>query len=174
MRFSQLPVPARAYVLSVYAVAATRVAAQRCVADAWFGRGGDAVLIGPVAQDPWLFPLLIAAATVAHSFPVSAPGSRVYHVSLPFFVVAVIVLPPEQVSALVIAVHVGEWLWMRRRRSWFAQVFNGSSLIIATAASQAVYHQLWSSRADAAIDMHNPLSIGASLAALPGSSAASA
>jgi diguanylate cyclase (GGDEF)-like protein len=166
VRFGQLPAPARAYVLSVYALAATVVAAQCWLAQTWFGQGGAAALADPPSDGLWLFVMLVLAATVAHSFPVSVPGSQVYHVSRPFFVMAMILLSPLQVAVLLVVVHLGEWVWMRRRRSWFAQVFNAAALILATAASQAVYRWLWTGQGEAAITVREPLSILAALVAI--------
>src|SRR5690242_8307934 len=57
-----------------------------------------------------LFGLLVLAATLAHSFPVSTPGKQSYHVSLPFFVAAIILLSPLQLIAVVGVVHLAESL----------------------------------------------------------------
>src|SRR5947207_1472967 len=125
MRFRDLPVLARAYVVLVCA--------------------SSLVLIGlsipsAAAAPLELAALLTAAAILAHSFPVSTPGKQAYHVSLPFFVAAIVLLGPLQLAACIAAVHIAEH-W-RRRRSGFAQIFNAAAYTVAALAAQAVFRSL--------------------------------
>src|SRR5207245_1162867 len=75
MRFSDLPRSSQLYVASTCGLALIQAAIA-----AWQP--------APAASLE-LFTLLVVAATVAHSFPVSTPGNQAYHVSLPFFVAAI-------------------------------------------------------------------------------------
>src|ERR671914_545269 len=108
MRLADLSPTARTYVLAVCALAVLSASI------AWTR--------GDLVQDWGLFLLLTAVAALAHSFPVSAPGKQAYHVSLPFFACALVLLTPPQVVAALVAVHLAEWA--RRRRSPVAQAFN--------------------------------------------------
>src|SRR5919204_62572 len=127
MRFSDLPRSSQLYVASVCGLALIQAAIA-----AW----------QPVpAASLELFSLLVVAATIAHSFPVSTPGKQAYHVSLPFFVTAIILLAPLQLVGLIGVVHVAEWL--RRRRSPVVQVFNAAAYALTGLVAQAVYRALW-------------------------------
>src|ERR1700716_555431 len=135
MRFGDLPRAARLYVASICGLAIVQAALA-----AW----------QPSAQAPFeRFALLVLATAVAHSFPVSTPGKQAYHVSLPFFVAAMVMLSPLQFVVLVSLVHLAEWL--RRPRSRFAQTFNASVFVIAGLAGQAAFNVL--SPADLSIDL---------------------
>src|SRR5690242_9940682 len=114
MRFRDLPLAARAYVVAV------------CAASLLLG--GLALVSGRAEAPLELAALIAVAAIVAHSFPVSTPGKQAYHVSLPFFVAAIVLLGPLQVVACIAAVHVAEH-W-RRRRSGFAQIFNAAAYTV--------------------------------------------
>src|SRR5579864_6881749 len=140
MRFSDRPRSAQIYVLGVCAVALalTAFAAWQAAAEA-------------PAQ---LFALLIAAATIAHSFPVSTPAKQSYYVSLPFFVAAFIVLSPLQFVALIGVVHVAESL--RIRRSSVVQVFNAATYALTGLTAQAVYRALWHSPGNLTADLSQP------------------
>src|SRR3982751_3987650 len=100
MRFRDLPLACRVYVAAVCAVAV--------LGSAW------AIAVVPTIGDVELAALITLAAIVAHSFPVSTPGRQAYHVSLPFFVAAVVLLPPAYVLLAIAAVHITEYF--RRRR----------------------------------------------------------
>src|ERR1700716_740815 len=111
MRFGDLPRAARLYVASICGLAIVQAALA-----AW----------QPSAQAPFeRFALLVLATAVAHSFPVTTPGKQAYHVSLPFFIAALVLLAPLQFVALVVLVHIAEQV--RKRRSAFAQVFNAAA-----------------------------------------------
>ncbi|MBI4492094.1 MAG: diguanylate cyclase [Chloroflexi bacterium] len=157
MRFSQLSTTAQAYILGVYVLGLAVVAGE------WWLIGSSEA---PTAASwPWgLFVLLTLAATVAHSFPVSTPGRQAYHVSLPFFVAAIILLPPLQVAALLAIVHLAEWL--RRRRSWFAQVFNLATYVLTATAAQAIYRLLSAGLPDSPMLLDQPYPLLGGLAAI--------
>ena len=126
MRFGDLPRVARLYVASICGLALALAALA-----AW----------QPAAQAPFeRFALLVLAAAVAHSFPVSTPGKQAYHVSLPFFVAAIILLSPIQFVALVGLVHIAEQA--RKRRSAFAQLFNAAAYTLTGLVAQAAYRAL--------------------------------
>jgi diguanylate cyclase (GGDEF)-like protein len=149
MRFSELPRSSQLYVASICGLALVQAAL--------------AVWQPAAAASPELFALLVLAATIAHSFPVSTPGKQAYHVSLPFFVAAIILLAPLQLMALVGVVHVAEWL--RRRRSPVVQVFNAAAYALTGLAAQAIYRILWPEQADLIADLSQPACLLAGLAA---------
>ncbi|HEV8637062.1 MAG TPA: diguanylate cyclase [Chloroflexota bacterium] len=129
MGFAKLSRPARAYILAVYGLAAAAVAQQ-----------GLAVWSAPGSW-PWeTFAVLTLAAMLAHSFPVSTPAKQAFHVSLPFFIAAIVLLHPLQLTGLMVAVNVAEWL--RRRRTWYGQLFNISTYVLVGVAAQGVYDLL--------------------------------
>src|SRR6266568_2325125 len=131
MRFADLTRPAQVYIAAICGLAFAQA-----VLAAW----------QPWANAPLeLFALLMLSATVAHSFPVSTPGKQAYHVSLPFFVAAIILLAPLQLIALVGVVHVAESF--RRRRSLVVQVFNTAAYVLTGLVAQAIYRALWSGQA---------------------------
>jgi diguanylate cyclase (GGDEF)-like protein len=155
MRFGQLSLAARAYVLGVCALAGAALLQQ------W-----HPLVEAAAARQAWawaVFPLLTAAAAAAHMFPVSTPGRQAFHVSLPFFVVAVAVLPPPLVVALVVAVHAAEWWWLRARRTPFVQLFNTSVYLLTATAAQAAL--AWAS-GGARFDLRDPGQLVAGLAAV--------
>lgn len=127
MRFSDLPRSSQLYVASICCVAVAQAALA-----AW--QPGSAASLE-------LFALLIVAATVAHSFPVSTAGKQAYHVSLPFFVAAIILLAPLQLISLIGIVHVAESL--RRRRSPVVQIFNAAAYMVTGLVAQSIYRALW-------------------------------
>src|SRR5438128_2350775 len=149
MRFSDLPRSSQLYVASICCVALAQAALA-----AW--QPGSAASLE-------LFALLVVAATVAHSFPVSTPGKQAYHVSLPFFVAAIILLSPLQLIGLIAVVHVAEWL--RRRRSPVVQVFNAAAYALTGLAAQAIYRTLWPGQGDLTADLGQPACLLAGLAA---------
>src|SRR6266508_2362324 len=109
MRFTSLPRAARAYILGVVGLAAGLVVASGI----WSGLGQGAVpaLAAPLVGDWWTFATLVLAAGVAHVFPVSSVEHRqAYHVSLPFFIAAAILLPPLAFVSLMVVVHLAEWV----------------------------------------------------------------
>src|SRR5437764_14306009 len=127
MRLGDLPRAARLYVASICGLALVQAALA-----VW----------QPSTQAPFeRFALLVLATAVAHSFPVSTPGKQAYHVSLPFFVAAIILLAPLQLVGLVAIVHVAESF--RRRRSTVVQVFNAAAYTLTGLIAQAIYRALW-------------------------------
>jgi diguanylate cyclase (GGDEF)-like protein len=144
MRFRDLPRAAQAYVSAVGALAAAIT-----------------LLALHVQQHAALelAALITIAAVVAHSFPVSTPGKHAYHVSLPFFVAAIVLLSPAQALLCIVAVHLAE-LW-RRRTSISAQLFNVTSYALASLGAQAAYHALW----QGPLDLAQPLCLVAGVAA---------
>ena len=149
MRLRDFGLSAQVYIVSVCCLAAFISAVA-----AW----------QPATPASWqLFGLLLVAATIAHSFPVSTPGKLAYHVSLPFLVTGMILLAPLQVVALVVAVHIGEVL--RRRRSTTAQVFNTAAYTVSALIAQATYRALWPAQPDIAVDLGQPTCLAAGVAA---------
>lgn len=142
----QVASSARTYIVGVYLVAVFVVMV------AWLQSIGSAVT--PT------FVVLTLAATVVHCFPVAIPGRQAHDLSLPFIVVAVLLLSPLQVVVLLVAVHAVEWL--SRRRSWFAQLFNLSAYLIAASAAQTIYFAIWPNRLSP-IDLGQPRSLAGGL-----------
>ncbi|HEV8634421.1 MAG TPA: GGDEF domain-containing protein, partial [Chloroflexota bacterium] len=155
MRFGQLSLAARAYVLGVCALAGAVL---------FFQWRPVAAAAAPTAW-PWaLFLPLTAAAAAAHMFPVSTPGRQAFHVSLPFFVVAIAVLPPPLVAALVVAVHAAEWWWLRARRTPFVQLFNAAVYVLTAAVAQTAF--AWAASDGTGADFGEPRRLAAGLAAV--------
>ncbi|HEX8968260.1 MAG TPA: GGDEF domain-containing protein, partial [Chloroflexota bacterium] len=150
MRFSDLARPARVYVVSIVGLALLTAELTT-----WQGT--------PMASVE-LFSLLVLAATVAHSFPVSLPGKQAYHVSLPFFVAAVLLLAPLQLVALVATVHLVDWF--KHRRSPVIQVFNTATFLLSGLLAQAMYRALWSGPDTPAVDLKQSACLVAGLAAV--------
>src|SRR6266852_5441064 len=149
MRFGDLPRAARLYVASICGLALVQAALA-----AW----------QPSAQAPFeRFTLLVLATAVAHSFPVSTPGKQAYHVSLPFYVAAVVLLSPLQFATLVVLVHVAEQL--RKRRSAFAQVFNAAAYTVTGIVAQAAYRAVWPAQGELTADLAQPACLAAGLLA---------
>jgi diguanylate cyclase (GGDEF)-like protein len=136
MRFRDLSPAARLYVLAVYASAALLIEAQAHYSDE------DSLLnsAGVETASLWIVGLLTCGAALAHSFPVSSPDRQSYHVSPPLFLAGVILLEPLQLSVLMVVANVAERF--RRRRSWFAQVFNVAAFVLTAAAAQNVFRVL--------------------------------
>src|SRR5438105_3718655 len=150
MRFLDRPRSAQVYVASICALALVQTALA-----AWQA--------APNAAPTGLFLLLALAATVAHSFPVSTPGKQSYHVSLPFFIAAIILLSPLQFIALIAIVDLVEGL--RVRRSTAVQVFNGAAFALTGSVAQGVYHAIWPIQSDVPVDLSQPACLAAGLAA---------
>jgi diguanylate cyclase (GGDEF)-like protein len=149
MRFRELTRSAQLYIASICCLALVQAALA-----------SSQTTTGAPLQ---LFTLLVLAATIAHSFPVSTPGKQAYHVSLPFFVAAIILLSPLQLIGLVVVVHLGETV--RRRRSTVAQIFNAAAYACTGLAAQAAYRALWPGQAEVAVDLSQPTCLAAGLAA---------
>lgn len=152
MRFLDRPRSAQIYVASIcaLALAATALAASHAYDEA------------SAAPTP-LLALLVVAATLAHTFPVSTPDKQPYRVALPFFSAAAILLSPLQFIGLIAIVHLVEGL--RVRRSISVQVFNGAALALTGLAAQGAYHALWSTPGNAPPDLSQPASLVAGLVA---------
>src|SRR4030088_2005159 len=137
MRFGDLPRVARLYVASICGLAL----AQAVLA------ASQPATLAPFER----FALLVLAAAIAHSFPVNTPGKQSYHVSLPFFVAAIILLAPIQFVVLVVLVHIAEQA--RKRRSAFAQVFNAAAYIVTGLVAQVAYRALWPAQGELTADL---------------------
>jgi diguanylate cyclase (GGDEF)-like protein len=145
MRFGSLPRLARAYILSVCALAlgfgVGLVGAQP--PSAVDGLGGLAARATGIS-DWWLFATLVCLAGLAHIFPVSSVEHRqAYHVSLPFFIAATVLLAPLPLFVLIVVVHLAEWV-RRPQRSWFAQAFNLAVYVLSAGSAHAIYVSIWS------------------------------
>jgi diguanylate cyclase (GGDEF)-like protein len=150
MRFIDRPLPAQLYVLSICALALAASALS------------DWKPTAPAAPSQ-LFLLLVVAAALAHSFPVSKPGKPSYHVSLPFFVAAIVLLSPSQFIGLTAAVHVAESF--RIRRSTAVRIFNAAAFALSGLVAQSAYHALWPVQADLPADLSQPACLFAGFAA---------
>src|SRR5579859_7671814 len=149
MRFSDFPRAAQVYVASICGLA--------------LGLTALAVWNAAAGASLELFALLVLAATIAHSFPVSTPGKQAYHVSLPFFVTAIILLSPVQLFGLIGIVHMAESF--RKRRSTTVQAFNIAAYLVTGLIAQAMYRALWQGQGDAIADLSQPACLAAGLAA---------
>ena len=127
MRFTDLRRAAQLYVGGMCVLALLQVAVA-----AWW-----ATPRAPVE----LMVLLLLAATVAHCFPITAPGMRTFYVSLAFFMTGVLVLSPLEFATLIVLVHLADWI--RARRSRFAHGFGAAALILAGFAARTTFLFLW-------------------------------
>jgi len=150
MRFVDRPRPAQIYLASICALAL-----QQAALAAWQPT--------PNPAPTGLFLLLAFAAAVAHSFPVSTPGKQPYHVSLPFFIAAIILLSPLQFIALIAIVEIVEGL--RVQRSTAVHVFNGAVFVLGGLVAQGVFLGLWTAQPNAPVDLTQPACLAAGLAA---------
>ncbi len=133
MGFRELPLSARRYILTVYGLT---VAAVGLAFAASFSRLTEhGLALGQPAERVWAFAALLVAAAVAHSFPVSAPGRQAFHVSLPFFLAAALLLEPLQLAVVLVVANGAEWV--RRQWSWFAHLFNIASYVLSGVVAQA-------------------------------------
>ncbi len=160
MAFGQLPALARTYVLAVYAAAAGIAGLELLGA----GTGGGRSASTGSADALWLFTLVLLAASLAHSFPVSVAGRQAFHVSLPFFVVGIVLLSPVELTVLLATVNAVEWI--QRRMSWFAHVFNIAAFVLAGALAQGVYTLVSQSATNGTIDLSQPGRVLAGLTAI--------
>jgi diguanylate cyclase (GGDEF)-like protein len=148
MRFVDRPRPAQLYVVSICGLALADIALAACQPTA-------------SAAPTQLFLLLVVASAVAHAFPVSSPGSHAYHVSLPFFIAAIILLSPLQFIGLVAVVHIAEGF--RVRRPTAVHIFNGAALALTGLVAQGVYNAMWPAQADVPVDLSQPACLLAAL-----------
>src|ERR1700716_428400 len=79
-------------------------------------------------------PLLAAAATVAHTFPVKSPRNAMYHTSVVFLVAAALLLPPELIVLIPLVQTVPEWL--KERTPWPIQGFNICNYTLSALAAR--------------------------------------
>src|ERR1051325_1994696 len=109
MRFADLPRLARTYILGMAGLAIWLLLVR---SELWStGRLSD-VSAAQLALTPDLliFAALALPATAAHAFPVGSLEKRQsYHVSLPFFVAAIVLLPAWQLAVVMLVVHAAEW-----------------------------------------------------------------
>jgi diguanylate cyclase (GGDEF)-like protein len=80
----------------------------------------------------WVF---LAAAALAHAFPVIAPRHQAYHATQAFLMASVLLLSWPAVALIVLAIHAVEWL--RRRRPWFIQLYNLAVSLLSMGAGMA-------------------------------------
>jgi diguanylate cyclase (GGDEF)-like protein len=154
VRFRTLSLAAQLYIAGVW------VAAALVVGLLWFTN-----LEAGLGSFRWeTFAVLTVAGGVAHSFPVATPGKQAYHVSLPFFIAAAFLLDPLQLAALMVVVNVAEWL--RRKRSWFAQVFNICAHVLTALATQAVALQIAGTTPESTASLARPAVLIATAAAI--------
>ena len=147
MPFSSLSWRARAYLFAVYLFAASALGVDWLLSTS--GKAG-AFHLWPW----WRFVMLVVAASIAHSFPVSTPDRQAFHVSPPFFIAAIVLMPPLQVAALVVVVHIAEQI--RRQRTWYGQLFNACQYLIAATTAQVTYQMLWARQAHELINLGDP------------------
>ena len=119
-----LSVPARLYLLIVYAVTF----------------GAYALAAGetpPIDHADWrLAALLAVGAAVAQLFVVVTPRNQSYHTAPVLVVAAAILLPPPLLALVVVVQHIPEWL--KERYPWYIQTFNIANYgLCALAAWQA-------------------------------------
>ena len=97
---------------------------------------------------PWLtFGLLTILASLAQLFVVEDPTLHVAYAATPIFVfAAILLLPPWQLSALIIIYPTIEFAYERLRHghrlpNWYIQPFNIASEVIAATAAWLIFHQ---------------------------------
>ena len=86
------------------------------------------------------FFILGSCAAIARLFVVRTPADQAYHTDIVFLIPAALILPPELIVLVAIAMMIPEWLKMRYR--WYLQTFNILDYLLATMAAWAVGREL--------------------------------
>jgi diguanylate cyclase (GGDEF)-like protein/putative nucleotidyltransferase with HDIG domain len=104
------------------------------VGAATLAAAGKFYLRVPDVHHGWLtFVVLVAAASIAHTFPVKSPRNQMYHTSVVFLVAAALLLPPELLVLIPLVQTVPEWL--KERTPWPIQGFNISNYTLDSLAA---------------------------------------
>jgi len=82
------------------------------------------------------FAALALCAGVAHMFPVRSPRNMMYHTSTIFVIGAALLLPPDLVILIPVAISIPEWL--KERYPWPIQLFNLSNYTLNALSAWAV------------------------------------
>src|SRR5204862_6537924 len=84
------------------------------------------------------FAILVVIAATAQLFVVRTPRNQSYHTTIVFLIPAAMLLPPELVALMGIAMHIPEWL--KSRSAWYIQIFNICNWTLSMLAAYAAFH----------------------------------
>ncbi|HSS81048.1 MAG TPA: diguanylate cyclase [Gaiellaceae bacterium] len=84
------------------------------------------------------FIILGTIAAVAQLFVVRTPRNQSYHTTIVFLIPAAMLLPPELVVLIGVAMHIPEWL--KSRSAWYIQIFNICNWTLSMLAAYAAFH----------------------------------
>src|SRR4029078_177120 len=84
------------------------------------------------------FVILGTIAAVAQLFVVRTPRTQSYHTTIVFLIPAAMLLPPELVVLIGVAMHIPEWL--KSRSAWYIQIFNICNWTLSMLAAYAAFH----------------------------------
>jgi diguanylate cyclase (GGDEF)-like protein/putative nucleotidyltransferase with HDIG domain len=84
------------------------------------------------------FLILGTIAAVAQLFVVRTPRNQSYHTTIVFLIPAAMLLPPELVVLIGVAMHIPEWL--KSRSAWYIQIFNICNWTLSMLAAYAAFH----------------------------------
>jgi diguanylate cyclase (GGDEF)-like protein/putative nucleotidyltransferase with HDIG domain len=84
------------------------------------------------------FVILGTIAAVAQLFVVRTPRNQSYHTTIVFLIPAAMLLPPELVVLIGVAMHIPEWL--KSRSAWYIQIFNICNWTLSMLAAYAAFH----------------------------------
>ena len=84
------------------------------------------------------FVILGTIAAVAQLFVVRTPRNQSYHTTIVFLIPAAMLLPPELVALIGVAMHIPEWL--KSRSAWYIQIFNICNWTLSMLAAYAAFH----------------------------------
>lgn len=89
----------------------------------------------------WIDLLLLAPlAAAAPLFSVSVGRNHAFHAAATFALAGALVLPPALLAALVVLLHVPQWI--RERYPWYLQTFNISNYMVSVFAAWAVFRTI--------------------------------
>ena len=66
------------------------------------------------------------------------PRNQSYHTTIVFLIPAAMLLPPELVALIGVAMHIPEWL--KSRSAWYIQIFNICNWTLSMLAAYAAFH----------------------------------
>jgi diguanylate cyclase (GGDEF)-like protein/putative nucleotidyltransferase with HDIG domain len=100
------------------------------------------VRLGHETSDWGTFAVLALGAAASHTFTVRTARDSAFHTSWLFLIPAALLLPPDLVALVGLAMHIPEWL--KERYAWYIQSFNICNYTVANlttwAAADGVLH----------------------------------
>ncbi|MHB1414364.1 MAG: diguanylate cyclase [Chloroflexota bacterium] len=107
----------------------------------------------PATPDQQLaFAVLVAAAAIAHLFPVITSNNQAYYVTPVFIFAGLLLLPPSALGLLIVLAFVPSWL--RSKYPWHIQLFNLANLLIDAFLARALFVRLGGSSGGPLVEPH--------------------